>query len=346
MDNFTLIYKDGVPASGGKQQKKGSAFGTAVLPGQYRHQVATTLRDRVDAEKKPIPIQTFMKDVHKQYYEWGKYWGDDCKSLLTTIGLNMSVEQLVLRAGLSTFRKVLCGDLLPNVLKFLFGETNNSYRTRILKPMYSRGDYPELVAAGQIWNRHIVVMQPAPSQSKMTQTRFILQELPISQRNTTYLVRVNNNHYHVCDFRKGLQVDTTARLLLPSGSEEMNRRYDVSAMPTYSQSMKSPFWGQGDIPELVAARRMIGGHIKVMVHHLVTDGFLTTILISIDGLDVRRHNTLHLLRVADRRFHALELAPLDESPVEPSTIPQGPSDSSWFYMFDNNSNNIQQTITV
>ena len=39
-DNFTLIYKHGVPASGGKQQKKGTAFGTAVLPGQHRHQVA------------------------------------------------------------------------------------------------------------------------------------------------------------------------------------------------------------------------------------------------------------------------------------------------------------------
>ena len=42
-DNFTLIYKHGVPASGGKQQKKGTAFGTAVLPGQYRHQVANGL---------------------------------------------------------------------------------------------------------------------------------------------------------------------------------------------------------------------------------------------------------------------------------------------------------------
>jgi hypothetical protein len=57
----------------------------------------------------------------------------------------------------------------------------------------------------------------------------------------------------------------------------MNGRRDVSAISTYSQSMRSPFWGQGDIPELVAAGRMIGCHIKVMVHHLVTDGFLSTI---------------------------------------------------------------------
>jgi hypothetical protein len=33
MDNFTLIYKDGVPASGGKQQKKGTAFGMRYCPG-------------------------------------------------------------------------------------------------------------------------------------------------------------------------------------------------------------------------------------------------------------------------------------------------------------------------
>jgi hypothetical protein len=194
---------------------------------EVRKSIVKHLRDWVDVEKKPIPIQTFMKDVHKRCYRWKKYWGDDCKPLLTTLGLNMSVEQLVLPTGLGTFRKVLCGDLLPNVLKFLFGETMKSYRKRILKPMYGRGDNPELVAAGQTWNRHIVVMQPAPSQLKMTQTRFILSELPISQRNTTYLVRVNNNHYHACDFRKDLQVDvdTTARLLLPSGFyvEEMKR---------------------------------------------------------------------------------------------------------------------------
>jgi hypothetical protein len=236
----------------------------------------------------------------------------------------------------------------------------------------------------------------------MTQTRFILPNRPISQRNTTYLVRVNNNHYHACDFRKDLQVDTRARLLLPSGfyveemkrdyncmfralahlwkrdwelheqvrdaivhyifyswsqpwwriqcskafPEEMNGRYDVSGMLTYKQSMMQPFRGQGDIPELVAAGRVIGCHIKVMVHHLVTDGFLSTILITIDGLEVRRDNTLHLLRVADRHFHALELASLDESPVEPSTIPQGPSDSSSFLGLDKNLNKIQQTITV
>jgi hypothetical protein len=34
MVNFTLIYKHGVPASGDKQQQKGAAFGTAVLPGR------------------------------------------------------------------------------------------------------------------------------------------------------------------------------------------------------------------------------------------------------------------------------------------------------------------------
>ena len=369
---------------------------------EARESIVRHLRDRVDAEKKPIPIQTFMKDVHEQHYKWKKYWGDDCKSLLTTLGLNMNVEQLVVPTNIGTFRKVLCGDLLPNVLKFLFGETITSYRKRILNPKYGRGDYPELVAAGQIWKRHIVVMQPAPSQLEMTQTRFILPNRPISQRNTTYLVRVNNNHYHACDFRKDLQVDTTARLLLPSGfyveemkrdyncmfralahlwkrdselhgkvrdaivhhifcswsqpwwriqcskafPEEMNGRYDISAMLTYKQSMMPPFRGQGDIPELVAAGRVIGCHIKVMVHHLVTDGFLSTILITIDGLEVRRDNTLHLLRVADRHFHALELASLDESPVEPSTSVQGPSDSSWCHRFDKNSNNIQQTITV
>jgi hypothetical protein len=42
MDNFTLIYKDGVPASGGKQKQKGTAFGTAVLLLVLRYYLGST----------------------------------------------------------------------------------------------------------------------------------------------------------------------------------------------------------------------------------------------------------------------------------------------------------------
>ena len=66
---------------------------------EARESIVNYLRDRVDDEKKPIPIQTFMKDVHEQHHKWKKYWGDDCKSLLTTLGLNMSVQQLVVPTG-------------------------------------------------------------------------------------------------------------------------------------------------------------------------------------------------------------------------------------------------------
>jgi hypothetical protein len=37
---------------------------------EARESIVRHLRDRVDAEKKSIPIQTFMKDVHEQHYKW------------------------------------------------------------------------------------------------------------------------------------------------------------------------------------------------------------------------------------------------------------------------------------
>jgi hypothetical protein len=62
-DNFTLIYKHGVPASGGKQQKKGTAFGSAVLPGQYRHQVATMLSRIATAKAAEHASQAALESV-------------------------------------------------------------------------------------------------------------------------------------------------------------------------------------------------------------------------------------------------------------------------------------------
>jgi hypothetical protein len=68
-DNFTLIYKHGVPASGGKQKKKGTAFGTAVLPGQYRHQVANlrNLRSEVgklELQAPQVPLHRTCRNCH------------------------------------------------------------------------------------------------------------------------------------------------------------------------------------------------------------------------------------------------------------------------------------------
>jgi hypothetical protein len=225
-------------------------------------------------------------------------------------------------------------------------------------------------------------MRPVPSHLEMACTDFHLQGLEVSESNTTYLVRVNNNHYHTCEFRRDIRIDTSARILLPPGfyMEEMKRdkfcmfralahlwcrdseqhidvrlmivrymifnwgrpwlisqcrwaipeyfilpRYLERSPMLYGQETREPFWNQGDIPELVAAGRMAGCHIMVMVHKAVGDKFLSTIQISINGLEVRRDNTFHLLRVADGRFHALELAPNDEAPDEPSNIQRGGS---------------------
>ncbi len=51
----------------------------------------------------------------------------------------------------------------------------------------------------------------------MTCTLFDLAGLEVCESNTTYLVRVINNHYRACEFRKDVQVDTVAKRLLPPG---------------------------------------------------------------------------------------------------------------------------------
>jgi hypothetical protein len=260
-------------------------------------------------------------------------------------------------------------------LNFLRGETTMSYRARILGPKHGRGDYPELIMAGQIWNRHIVIMQPAPSQNTMTETRFELAGLSFCESNTTYLVRVNDNHYHACHFRNDVQCDTLARLLLPNGfyveemqggrfnmfralahawrrdsgwhdyvrdslvirirrnwyepwwaiqcrqafPEHMNQRRFTN-IESYAQCMRAPYYDGGDIPEFVAAGRMFGCHVIIMVHKAVKDPFLSITRITIDGLEVRRDNTLHFLRVADGRFHVLELVPNEGCVDVPRTI--------------------------
>jgi hypothetical protein len=139
-------------------------------------------------------------------------------------------------------------------------------------------------------------------------------------------------------------------------------RYLERSPMLYGREMREPFWDQGDIPELVAAGRVAGCHILVMVHKAVGDKFLSTIQISINGLEVRRNNTFHLLRGADGRFHALELAPNDKAPDEPSNIQRGGSSESDTNTIlqgtamilmsclqtrsVNNEDNFQQTITI
>jgi hypothetical protein len=180
-------------------------------------------------------FQSFMREVHLRFYKWKQYWGEDCKSLLTTLGLDMNVEPIIVtKEGSAPYPGVLCRDLLSRILNLLSGETTISYRERILGPKDARGDYPELVAAGQVWNRHIVIMQPAPSQNTMTETRFELAGREFRESNTAYLVRVNDNHYHACHFRHDVQCDTLARLLLPNGFyvEEMEGVQHVSSTCT------------------------------------------------------------------------------------------------------------------
>jgi hypothetical protein len=80
----------------------------------------------------------------------------------------------------------------------------------------------------------------------------------------------------------------------------------------YRARMLHPVYTRGDFPELVAAGQVIGLHIMVMVHYNVNDDDLYIIQINQKGLKVRADNTLHLLRVADGHFHALQMTPTDE----------------------------------
>jgi hypothetical protein len=100
----------------------------------------------------------------------------------------------------------------------------------------------------------------------------------------------------------------------------MNEDRFLSSSQVYSQFMGKPIYQGGDIPELVAAGRMIGCHVVVMVHKAVEDAFLSTIQIKFGDIEVRRDNTLYILRVADGRFHVLEPAPGVEPMSVPSTI--------------------------
>lgn len=348
----------------------------ANTPYEVRDRIVYRLCDYVSEDGNTETFVSFMEKVHRKYLKWEKYWGEDCKSLLTTIGLNMNMVSVVTCEGLETCRAVLCGYPLSRILDFLCGETTASYRERISYPKYRRGDYPELVAAGQIWKRHIVVLQPVPSQNVMTETRIDYAGLEVCESKTTYLVRVNDNHYHACEFQKERQVDTLARLLVPAGfyveemqgdklnffcalahawqrdseahqfvrmclvdyicldwnrpwwvtqcrqafPEYMNEDRFLSSSQVYSQYMRAPIYQGGDIPELVAAGRMIGCHVVVMVHKAVEDAFLSTIQIKFGDTEVRRDNTLYILRVADGRFHVLEPAPGVEPMNVPSTI--------------------------
>jgi hypothetical protein len=177
----------------------------ANTPYEVRDRIVYRLCDYVSEDGNTETFVSFMEKVHRKYLKWEKYWGEDCKSLLTTIGLNMNMVSVVTCEGLETCRAVLCGYPLSRILDFLCGETTASYRERISYPEYGRGDYPELVAAGQIWKRHIVVLQPVPSQNIMTETRIDYAGLEVCESKTTYLVRVNDNHYHACEFQKDRQ---------------------------------------------------------------------------------------------------------------------------------------------
>jgi len=92
----------------------------------------------------------------------------------------------------------------------------------------------------------------------------------------------------------------------------MKRSHIHEESVDYRSMMMHPVYARGDFPELVAAGQVIGLHIMVMVHYNVNDDVLYIIQINQKGLEVRADNTLHLLRVADGHFHALQMTPTDE----------------------------------
>ncbi len=64
-----------------------------------------------------------VKHICGQVNDGGEYWNDDCKSLLTTLGLNINLVLLVPSTGVETCRTVLGGDPLRRILNCLCGET-------------------------------------------------------------------------------------------------------------------------------------------------------------------------------------------------------------------------------
>jgi hypothetical protein len=121
-------------------------------------------------------------------------------------------------------------DLLPRILAFLNGERPTEYRDRIMLHTASgQGDFPELIAASQVYKRHIVVItctsRTGRDVASLKHTHIDFPSLPFIEENTTYVVRVEGNHYHACTFSREEQVDVSARVLLPRGFyvEEIQR---------------------------------------------------------------------------------------------------------------------------
>jgi hypothetical protein len=169
----------------------GASTHNKVRKGIVRH-----LCDQVNGDGNTELFVSFMKDVHQRYLGWMQYWGDDCESLLTTLGLNMNVVPVVHSAVINTFRTVLGGDLLTRILLLMWRDSGvlskthfgTNVRTRILS-----SSQLDKFGAGPLltWTPH---------------HRIWLAGLEVCESNTTYLVLVNDNYYHSCESQKDMQI--------------------------------------------------------------------------------------------------------------------------------------------
>jgi hypothetical protein len=75
------------------------------------------------------------------------------------------------------------------------GETTDSYKRRLLPPSKAWGDYPELVAAANVYRHHLYILDLPPNATKLT-PHLIEAEGLLANATTYFVVRVGDNHYH------------------------------------------------------------------------------------------------------------------------------------------------------
>ena len=152
-----------------------------------------------------IQFMSFMKDVNMRYWGAHYYWGTDCKALTNSVGYSMKMFPVLASKKLLTSNKLqgistLSRSNLSRIMDFLCGETPDSYFVRMTDPQNDPGSYPELVAFGQVYRRHIIVMHhpPLPHPSKR-ETRIICSGEYVREHNSMHLLCVQGNHYHALE---------------------------------------------------------------------------------------------------------------------------------------------------
>ena len=75
-------------------------------------------------------------------------------------------------------------------------ETSTTYHARMLGRGKDWGDYPELVAAAMIYQRHINVLQLEDREGQLSSMTIEIPGVSLDEAPTVVIVRVGHNHYH------------------------------------------------------------------------------------------------------------------------------------------------------